>query len=333
MSASVSSLMDPIAATPSTTLPPRKRAKTQAEKEQRRVERILRNRRAAHASREKKRKHVEFLEAYTVDLEHNISVLQQDLLEALALLPRHTRAQFVESPLRNTTELRDKIHSNMQSQPDRDDEDDDQSDAPSSDQPEINLSFTSHQRKRLRKQEPTSSSSFGQPQQDPYNYLSPVSMILSSTSPEETSLYTTMQDLSNPEHFQSPLSTEYQLSGEIPPPHLSQNLFVKSEYPEGDLYYQDQPAHLTYGLERGDVFDGGIEPQISPLPVASAANSLILNMESPTTTNFGFGLLGQNSAAILYSKLMARNEMYQAATQNSAINPPTHVLTGTPGFC
>lgn len=54
------------------TLPPRKRAKTQEEKEQRRIERILRNRRAAHASREKKRKHVEFLESSVHKLENNI---------------------------------------------------------------------------------------------------------------------------------------------------------------------------------------------------------------------------------------------------------------------
>lgn len=44
------------------TLPPRKRAKTKEEKEQRRIERILRNRRAAHQSREKKRLHLVFLE-------------------------------------------------------------------------------------------------------------------------------------------------------------------------------------------------------------------------------------------------------------------------------
>lgn len=43
-------------------LPPRKRAKTKDEKEQRRIERIMRNRQAAHASREKKRKHLEELE-------------------------------------------------------------------------------------------------------------------------------------------------------------------------------------------------------------------------------------------------------------------------------
>ncbi|QLQ79312.1 hypothetical protein HG537_0B06600 [Torulaspora globosa] len=44
------------------TLPPRKRAKTKEEKEQRRIERILRNRKAAHHSREKKRMHLQLLE-------------------------------------------------------------------------------------------------------------------------------------------------------------------------------------------------------------------------------------------------------------------------------
>jgi transcriptional activator HAC1 len=48
---------------PKTNLPPRKRAKTEDEKEQRRVERVLRNRRAAQSSRERKRQEVEKLEA------------------------------------------------------------------------------------------------------------------------------------------------------------------------------------------------------------------------------------------------------------------------------
>ena len=46
---------------PKTNLPPRKRAKTEDEKEQRRVERVLRNRRAAQSSRERKRQEVELL--------------------------------------------------------------------------------------------------------------------------------------------------------------------------------------------------------------------------------------------------------------------------------
>lgn len=58
-------------------LPPRKRARTQEEKEQRRVERILRNRRAAHASREKKRKHVEHLESHVGDLEKVVDGYKQ----------------------------------------------------------------------------------------------------------------------------------------------------------------------------------------------------------------------------------------------------------------
>ena len=46
---------------PKTNLPPRKRAKTDDEKEQRRIERIKRNRAAAHNSRERKRQETETL--------------------------------------------------------------------------------------------------------------------------------------------------------------------------------------------------------------------------------------------------------------------------------
>ncbi|KAG0640882.1 hypothetical protein HOY80DRAFT_1021654 [Tuber brumale] len=44
---------------PTTNLPPRKRAKTAEEKEQRRIQRVLRNRAAAQSSRERKQKQVE----------------------------------------------------------------------------------------------------------------------------------------------------------------------------------------------------------------------------------------------------------------------------------
>ncbi|KYK58777.1 Transcriptional activator hac1 [Drechmeria coniospora] len=54
---------------PKTNLPPRKRAKTDDEKEQRRVERVLRNRRAAQSSRERKRLEVEALEKRNKELE------------------------------------------------------------------------------------------------------------------------------------------------------------------------------------------------------------------------------------------------------------------------
>lgn len=46
---------------PKTSLPPRKRAKTEDEKEQRRIERVKRNRHAAHLSREKKRQELEII--------------------------------------------------------------------------------------------------------------------------------------------------------------------------------------------------------------------------------------------------------------------------------
>ena len=46
---------------PKTNLPPRKRAKTDDEKEQRRIERIKRNRAAAHNSRERKRQETDVL--------------------------------------------------------------------------------------------------------------------------------------------------------------------------------------------------------------------------------------------------------------------------------
>jgi transcriptional activator HAC1 len=64
--------------TPTTNLPPRKRAKTEAEKEQRRIERVLRNRAAAQSSRERKRKEVEALEDVKNNLADTNTTLQQD---------------------------------------------------------------------------------------------------------------------------------------------------------------------------------------------------------------------------------------------------------------
>jgi transcriptional activator HAC1 len=62
---------------PKTNLPPRKRAKTEDEKEQRRVERVLRNRRAAQSSRERKRQEVEGLERRNKELEAMLRDAQQ----------------------------------------------------------------------------------------------------------------------------------------------------------------------------------------------------------------------------------------------------------------
>lgn len=71
---------------PTTNLPPRKRAKTEAEKEQRRIERVLRNRAAAQSSRERKRKEVEALEDVKNDLAKNNEALKAENAHLKALV-------------------------------------------------------------------------------------------------------------------------------------------------------------------------------------------------------------------------------------------------------
>ncbi|THX54357.1 hypothetical protein D6D06_05571 [Aureobasidium pullulans] len=66
---------------PKTNLPPRKRAKTADEKEQRRIERIKRNRAAAHNSRERKRQEAERLEVENHALKLQINALHQQLAQ------------------------------------------------------------------------------------------------------------------------------------------------------------------------------------------------------------------------------------------------------------
>jgi len=64
---------------PKTNLPPRKRAKTDDEKEQRRIERVKRNRLAAHNSRERKRVEMEDLQQQNNALEAELAVLRAEL--------------------------------------------------------------------------------------------------------------------------------------------------------------------------------------------------------------------------------------------------------------
>ncbi|KAL2001781.1 hypothetical protein VTN02DRAFT_1244 [Thermoascus thermophilus] len=66
---------------PKTNLPPRKRAKTEDEKEQRRIERVLRNRAAAQTSRERKRLEVEKLEGEKKRIEQQNEFLLQRLAQ------------------------------------------------------------------------------------------------------------------------------------------------------------------------------------------------------------------------------------------------------------
>lgn len=82
---------------PKTNLPPRKRAKTQDEKEQRRIERIKRNRLAAHNSRERKRVEVEELQQKNDALEEQVRSMQETMArmtEELAGL----RSRVLRSP-------------------------------------------------------------------------------------------------------------------------------------------------------------------------------------------------------------------------------------------
>ncbi|KAI9929780.1 hypothetical protein ASPWEDRAFT_529478 [Aspergillus wentii DTO 134E9] len=66
---------------PKTNLPPRKRAKTDDEKEQRRIERVLRNRAAAQTSRERKRLEMEKLENEKIQMEQQNQFLLQQLAQ------------------------------------------------------------------------------------------------------------------------------------------------------------------------------------------------------------------------------------------------------------
>jgi len=70
---------------PKTTLPPRKRAKTDDEKEQRRIERIKRNRAAAHNSRERKRQETEVLAVENAQLRTRLDAFEKHF----GPLPKH----------------------------------------------------------------------------------------------------------------------------------------------------------------------------------------------------------------------------------------------------
>lgn len=100
----------------STPLAPRKRAKTKDEKEQRRMERIMRNRQAAHASREKKRKHLEDLEvkcdrltALTEELEEKLRNVQRSQVQTLEqhqnLRQRYDQLEAAVRLARNSNDL------------------------------------------------------------------------------------------------------------------------------------------------------------------------------------------------------------------------------------
>lgn len=73
---------------PKTNLPPRKRAKTADEKEQRRIERVKRNRLAAHNSRERKRQEVDALQEEKQALEERVRAMETELAAYRSLFPQ-----------------------------------------------------------------------------------------------------------------------------------------------------------------------------------------------------------------------------------------------------
>jgi len=73
----------------------RKRAKTEDEKEQRRVERVLRNRRAAQSSRERKRQEVEGLEQRNKELEDQLRQARQANAALIGQLSKFQRTTSV----------------------------------------------------------------------------------------------------------------------------------------------------------------------------------------------------------------------------------------------
>jgi transcriptional activator HAC1 len=80
---------------PKTNLPPRKRAKTEDEKEQRRIERVRRNRLAAHNSRERKRVEVENLLGEKNQLELVVRRLEETVRQQALYIERLTSAMGV----------------------------------------------------------------------------------------------------------------------------------------------------------------------------------------------------------------------------------------------
>ncbi|KAH7401030.1 hypothetical protein DE146DRAFT_485710 [Phaeosphaeria sp. MPI-PUGE-AT-0046c] len=83
---------------PKTSLPPRKRAKTDDEKEQRRIERVKRNRLAAHNSRERKRQEYEVLQAEKDQMEADLKSYKERMAQMAAELKFYRQKYPGEAP-------------------------------------------------------------------------------------------------------------------------------------------------------------------------------------------------------------------------------------------
>jgi transcriptional activator HAC1 len=102
---------------PKTNLPPRKRAKTADEKEQRRIERVKRNRLAAHNSRERKRQEVDALLSRSDELERQLQQLA-DRCKALEAENARYRHLFPQAAANSDLDvLKSTLQSTLQQPP------------------------------------------------------------------------------------------------------------------------------------------------------------------------------------------------------------------------
>ncbi|KAF1921029.1 hypothetical protein BDU57DRAFT_407514, partial [Ampelomyces quisqualis] len=83
---------------PKTSLPPRKRAKTEDEKEQRRIERVKRNRLAAHNSRERKRQEYEVLQSEKDQMEADLKSYKEKMAQMAAELKYYRQKYPGDAP-------------------------------------------------------------------------------------------------------------------------------------------------------------------------------------------------------------------------------------------
>ncbi|RLV96256.1 Transcriptional activator HAC1 [Spathaspora sp. JA1] len=275
-----------------TTLPPRKRAKTKEEKEQRRVERILRNRRAAHASREKKRKHVEYLEAYVVELEANLLKLEENFNCVSKLVNEEQLSSAGLQTLKDLSELKQKIHNNLSSSrkhsSSQNNHDDDLDDELDDEEPEVpvkkrkvksepveeqaeqpSLAGMDFQEKQVKsiKQEPNDY--LVPPPQEPCNYLSPISINSPINSPIDLTMRrSTLQQSESPLLTSSSSSIPTTPSSSMSSPSHTRSLtnihdsydvdgFIMTEEEQGN------EEHIQVGLTNDENYGLDIEEFLS----------------------------------------------------------------------
>lgn len=237
MSTSTSSHSNTLDIDPATfksTLPPRKRAKTQEEKEQRKIERILRNRRAAHASREKKRKHVEYLENYVLKLEANLTKLNNNYNQAFELLTKDNQELLLSKleVLDDVSDLKEQIHSNMsgtrRSHNKKSNDEDIEEEDEDEHQEEVHV-----EKQEIKKEEPVSKKRKLNTKTKSKTKTKSSNKTMTSTPPSSVSSLS--PDVTNFSGTNTTMSSPIQIKKEF----NIDNIFIKKEFSQSPL----QPTH------------------------------------------------------------------------------------------